>query len=138
MAATTRERVPADVSLGRIARYGLAAVATAVVANALVLALALALLETGGFAPLDWMPVLTASAIGAAGATAVYALLARISERPNRTFTIVAAVVFVLSFGTIVQASSFPGATTATLSVLVVMHTVVAVASVGLLRRAGN
>jgi low temperature requirement protein LtrA len=86
------------------------------------------------FMALTYPPVVFLSVVGALGATVVYALLQRRSRDPDRTFARVAAVVLVLSFvpdvGLLV---GDPAATVLGVVVLIVMHVVVASASVAVL-----
>ena len=84
--------------------------------------------------PLGWGPVIASSAIGAIGATIVYGVITRYSTQPNRTFTIVAAVVLVLSFGNLLT-PALSGAPTVVYAILAVMHVTAAVAIVGVLTR---
>lgn len=133
--ATAVETEPTRVGLNRLAKNGLLAVLSAVVATAIVRTIALSFISVpAGFWPLGWGPVLGSAAIGAIGATVVYGVLTRISSRPNRNFTIVAAIALVLSFGSFVAPP--PVLADAPLSVVVVLavlHVIVAVTSVGVL-----
>lgn len=87
-----------------------------------------------GFRPLTLPPVVFLSTVGAVGAAGAYWLLQGRIADPDRTFVRVAAVVLVLSFlpdvGLLV---ADPAATVAGVLVLMVMHVVVAAASVGAL-----
>ena len=86
------------------------------------------------FGALTVPPVAVLSAAGAAGATVVYWLLSRYVTDPDRTFVRVAVVVLVLSFvPDLALLAVDPAATPLAVVVLMVMHAVVAVASVGLL-----
>lgn len=86
------------------------------------------------FGALTVPPVAVLSAVGAAGAAVAYWLLSRYVTDPRRTFVRVAAVVLVLSFVPDVALLAVdPAATPLAVVVLMVMHVVVAVASVGLL-----
>ncbi|WP_143825035.1 DUF6069 family protein [Natrinema ejinorense] len=113
-----------------IARRGVLAIGGAVVANLFVLGGALVVLGSSGFDPFNVGPVAISSGVGAAGATAVYAVLARLRERPDRLFVALAAAVLLLSFVTLTEAAVLEGATTSRLAVLALMHVVVAVVSV--------
>lgn len=116
-----------------IARRGALAVGGAVVANLFVLGGALVVLSSGGFDPFGVGPVAISSGIGALGATGVYAVLARLRERPDRLFVVLATIVLLLSFATLTEAAALEGATTSRLAVLAFMHIVVAVVSVAAL-----
>ena len=73
---------------------------------------------------------------GVVGATLVYALLLRRSRAPRRTFVRVAAAVLVLSFlPDLALLALDPAATVGGVVVLMLMHVVVAAASVGVLTR---
>lgn len=79
-------------------------------------------------------PVAFLSAVGVAGATAVYWALSRYLTDSDRTFVRVAAVVLLISFvPDIALLAVDPAATPLAVIVLMVMHVVVAVASVGTL-----
>ena len=81
------------------------------------------------FGPLNTVPIILWSFIGAFGAIGVYALIRRFSATPNRTFVIVAVIVLVLSFipdlairG--VTTGPFGGATAGAIATLMVMHVI--------------
>lgn len=117
-----------------IMKRGGLAVALSIVANAAVLWIALAADIAPGFSPLSWPPVLLLTIVGAAGGTVVYWLVARRSERPARQFTVIAAIVLVLSFiPDVVLLPGTPDATTAGIVVLMLMHVIVAAICVGAL-----
>lgn len=128
---------PTRVGVNRLVKYGLLTVLVAVVANALVRVIALSFIAVpAGFWPLGWGAVIASTALTAGVATGVYGLIARYSTRPNRTFTLVAAVVLVLSFGSFVAPPPvLAAASTSVMATLAVMHVVVAAVSVGVLRR---
>lgn len=94
--ATTDESTPVGVK--RLATYGFLAALLISAVNGLVRVIALTAFEVPLVFPLEWGPVIALSAIGAIGATLVYGLIIRVSTRPNRTFTIVAVAVLLLSF----------------------------------------
>lgn len=110
------------------------AVVLAVVANA-VLVVAIGTLDVApGFQPLTLPPVVLFSTLGAGGAAVVYWLLGRYVDDPDRTFVRVAGAVLVLSFVPDVGLLAVdPAATVLGVIVLMVMHVVVAGASVGVL-----
>jgi hypothetical protein len=126
-AATARSR-PSLVRRGALAVVGSAA------ANALLLTLVLATDLVAPFMALSYPPVVFLSAVGALGATGVYALLARRSETPDRTFRRVAVAVLLLSFLPDVGLYlADPAATLGVVLVLMFMHVVVAGVSVAAL-----
>lgn len=133
--ATTETR--ARPQLTEVARRGLLAVGLSVAANVVVLAVAKELLDLApNLQALDWRPVIFLTVVGAVGATLVYAGLTRIAARPDRTFIIVAGVVLVLSFlPDVLFLPGDPGATTAAIAALMLMHVVVAVICVWVLTR---
>ena len=138
MAPAVDTESPTQIGVNRLAKYGLLTGLVALVANALVRSVALSVVAVPtGFWPLGWGPVIASSAIGAGGATIVYGVIARFSHRPNRTFTIVAAVVLVLSFVSFIAPPPVLAAAPASaMAALAVMHVIVAVASVGVLTQA--
>jgi hypothetical protein len=124
------------VNWGRFARVGLATVVAAGLANILV--------YYAGDAVVRYDPkfVELGSAIGdgiftsvlALGAVLVYAALLRFAHNPVRTFTIVSAVVLVLSvIPDFTMIPSEPGTSNAQTVVLVVMHVVAAAVIVRML-----
>lgn len=114
-------------------RGGLALV-LAVVVNVLLVIGAQALEIAPGFQPISIQPVVLFSSLGVIGATAVYWLLRRYAANPDRTFVRVAVIVLVLSFvPDFALLVSDPAATALGVIVLMIMHVVVAAASVGLL-----
>lgn len=136
---TTRETEPSkSVAVTRLAAYGTVAAIVASAVNVLVRTIALAAFDVpAGFGPLGWGPVVTTTVVGVAGATGVYSLLTRVSARPSRTFTIVAAVVLVASFAPLVAPPPFlVGAPRPVLVTLATMHVTTAAVVVGLLPRA--
>lgn len=109
------------------------AVVAAVGANGVVVLLANELGIAPGFRALALPPVAFLSAVGAAGAFVVYALLGRYVENRRRTFVRVAAGVLVLSFvPDLALLAVDPAATLGGVAVLILMHCVVAGISVGL------
>lgn len=117
-----------------LARRGLAAVVLAPLANALLLWAVLATDAVQRFDPLQYGPVTLFSALGALGAALVYAWLVRRRADPDRTFVRVAGLVLLLSFvPDVALLFADPAATVPAVVVLVVMHVVVAVISVGVL-----
>ncbi len=129
---------PTPVGVNHLVKYGLLTVLVAVVANALVRLTAISFIAVPvGFWPLGWGAVIVSTVLTAVGATIVYGAISHFSTRPNQIFTVIAAVVLVLSFGSFVAPA--PPLVDAPLSVrppLAVMHVVVAVVSVAILTRA--
>lgn len=126
------------VDYRRLWWVALLALAAALLANGLLRALALVVLDV----PPEFNPLVTPSfagltTFGVIGAVIVYALLGRFSRRPVRTFSTVAFVVLLLSFipdiGLLL--SGAPGATLASVVVLMLMHVVAYAITVGLLTR---
>lgn len=129
--------VSSPVDVNRLVKFGLLVVLVAVVANALIRVIALSFITVpDGFRPLGWEAVIGSTVLTASGATVVYGAITRISQRPNRLFTIVAAVVLVLSFWSFVSpAPQLVGVSESVRLPLAVMHVIVAVVSVGILTR---
>lgn len=142
VATATETESPTRVSTNRLVKHGLLAVIVASIATALVRVITLAVVDAPADflpIPLGWGPVIASTAIGAVGATIVYGVIARVSQRPNRTFTIVAAIVLLLSFVPMLTLPpEFAAALAPVLSALVVMHVLVAVTSVVVLTRASR
>ncbi|WP_238709337.1 DUF6069 family protein [Natronorubrum halophilum] len=114
-------------------RGGIAVALSVLVNVGLVVAVA-ALGIAPGFQALTVPPVAFLSALGSIGALAVYWLLGRYTENQDRLFVRIAAVVLVLSFVPDAALLSVdPAATVPGVVVLMIMHVVVAVASVWLL-----
>jgi len=123
---------PIDVD--ELARRGTVALVLAAVVNvALVFGAEFAeiapLLE-----PLAVGPVLVVTTLGVVGATAVYGLLSRSRENPDRAFTLVAAVALLLSFlPSAFHVPNLPDSTTLGVALLAAMHVTTAVACVAVL-----
>lgn len=119
-----------------IVQRGIGVLVLSLVANAIVLFGVRASEIVPVFRPLSYGSVLFLTAIVAIGATLAYAILARLATDPDRTFQILALVFLVLSFvPDFTLATTFPGATSAGIAVLMLMHVVVAVIAVGLFTR---
>lgn len=146
MASAAGTESPRRVGMNRLVKYGLLAVIVASAANALVRVIALAAFDIPAafeLFPLGWGPVIAFTTIGAVGATVVYGLLTRFTKRPNRTFTIVAAVALLLSFAGpvsmfLAQPSGVPGFPGSVFVTLVLLHVIPAAVSVSVLTRASN
>jgi len=119
------------VETKELVKRGGIAVVLSVVANLVVLQAVLIPELVQQFEPLNVAPVALFSALGAVGATVAYAVVDRFSETPDRTFVVVAAVVLLLSFvPDVLLLQAEPAATVPAVVALIVMHVVVAVASV--------
>ena len=139
-ATAVKPESPTRVGVNRLVKYGFLTVFVAVVANALVriIALSVSTVPTD-FWPLGWGAVIISTVLTAGGATIVYGGITRFSKRPNRTFTVIAAGVLLLSFGSFVAPPSvLADAPMSVLAALAVMHVNVAVVSVGVLTRAAD
>jgi hypothetical protein len=110
---------------GRVARVGLATTVAAVAANTLVYFIGGALVAYDPqFLPLAGVSGEIAFTLPAAiGAVLLYAALLRFARNPVRTFTIIAAVVFVVAtIPDFTYIPSVPGATGGQTAILVLMH----------------
>jgi len=117
-------------------------VVAAVAANLLARALLFALFELSSeFVPFQPLRVAFLTTAGVGAAAVVFAIVARRSDRPARTFRRIAAVAFVLSIVPNValalnpEAAPFPDASATGFLVLIIFHVVAAVISVILLPR---
>ncbi len=120
-------------SLSVPVRGGLAVV-LAVLANAVLVVGVGSLDLAPGFRALTLPPVVFLSALGAGGATVVYWLLGRYVREVDRTFLRIAGAVLVLSFvPDIALLAIDPAATVLGVVVLILMHVIVAGASLGTL-----
>lgn len=141
--ATTKSETNGSVDVHRLMKHGLFALLAVSIVNVLVLFIGLSMVEFpsefvgGPFGPLAVGPVVGNSAVAAVGATLVYGVMVRYSARPNRTFTIAAVVVLVLSFAMFL-APDLSGAPPRVLAILAVMHVTAAVTIVGILTRVTN
>lgn len=119
---------PEPIGGRELAERGAAAVALSLAGNWLLLWIVLAADLVEPFDALTVPPVTLLTALGALGATLVYWALTRLSDRPDRAFTIVAAVVLVASFLPDLTLLQFdPNATVPAVIVLMLMHVVAAV-----------
>jgi hypothetical protein len=126
---TTAPRQSRAIGWGRFALVGLATIVAAVLANTLVYYLGRA---TIGYHPefvilADVGTTIFFTTIPAIVATLLYAALLRFTRRPARTFTIIAAIVFIVTLipdFTLIPGS--PGATAGQTATLVLMHIVAA------------
>ena len=127
---------PRTIGWGRYALVGLGTIVAAVLANVAVYYLGAALVGyNSGFIVLsNPSGAILFTVVPAIVAVLLYAALLRFAKRPARTFSIVAAVVFVV---TLIPDSTYvptvPGATNGQIAILVLMHIVAAAVIVGLL-----
>jgi hypothetical protein len=125
-----------------IARRAALAAAVAFVLNAIVRIAVKAIANVPeAFDPFTWGPIFWATAIGAAGGAAVYAVFLRLfGARANTVFRWVAYSLMVVSFITPVTLlwstpPQYPGTTPLTVAALEIMHVTTAVATVVALTR---
>ena len=119
------------ITLGELPRRGLIVGAVVLLSLALVRGVAGLLVPLGGVQPAAWPAVLGTGVVVTVGATAVYAALTRLLDRPDRAFVGLAAVVLVVSMLPLAfVAPTIPGVTATVIGVLAVMHVVAAVGSV--------
>ena len=127
-----------DINWGRFALVGLGTVVAAVAANVRVYFIGSALVGYDpGFVVLAtvWGAGLF-TVVPAIVAVLLYAILLRFSSDPARVFTIVAAVVLVLSLiPDITYIPAVPGSSPAQTAVLMVMHVVAAIVIVSMLTK---
>ena len=122
------------ISARELAKRGALAVGASLLANWLLLGAVLAGNVVEPFGALSFPPVTFLTAVGAVGATLVYAAFTRVADNPDRIFLLVAAVVLVLSFVPDVALLEVdPGATVPGVVVLMLMHVTVAVICVAAL-----
>ena len=130
---TVRNR---HVVWGRLVPAGALALVLAAAANAVVYLVASSLgampqdVDANGQGPITLPMVVAMSAVGAVAGTLVYAFVGRFVRRPVRVFRLVSALALVLSF---FGPFTIAGAPAAMVGALLLMHTIAAVAVVGLL-----
>jgi len=133
----TRRAAPA-VNWGQFALVGLGTIVAAVLANVLVYYIGgalvaydpqfLPLASVGGAVIFTVFPAIIA--------VVIYAILLRFTSNPARIFTIIAAVVLVISLiPDLTYIPTVPGATGAQTAILLLMHLAAAAVIVGLLTR---
>lgn len=139
IAAPTR---PQRIGWTRLLGAGALAAVAAAIANVVVYYLASALgampdsvLNPQTGLPIGVTEVVTSTVVGAVGATIAFAIINLFARRPARVFTIVAAIVFLLSFAT---PFGIPGVTVSMTLALYVMHAVAAAIIVWVLTRAAR
>lgn len=129
------------VRYARLWWVGLLAIVLSVVANLIVRAIALPFVTVPPeFVPLSSpVPAIVFTTAGVLAATLVFALVGRVARRPARVYSIVAAVVLVLSLIPNVMmlvdpaSAPFPGGNVGSNTVLMLQHVVAAVVTVWVL-----
>jgi hypothetical protein len=123
--------------LARIATATVAAAVAAVLANVLVRAVAVAVLDIPQpeFEPLQLRAVVVSTAGGVIAAGVAFAIVARLAREPVRVFTIVAVVALVLSLWApislgLADPPENPGTDAGAVGTLIVMHVVAAAIAV--------
>ena len=86
------------ISTGRIAGFGLLAIALAVIANVIVLTIVVNVLGLPEFGAMNPVMVVSLTAVGVLLATIVFAIVSRIAQNPTRVFSTIAVIALVLSF----------------------------------------
>jgi hypothetical protein len=105
----------------------LVAVVAALLVRTLVVALGLPFGAGGPASPFGTMPIVMSAVVAGAGAALAYAALVRLTERPVRNFTLLAAVVFAGMLVPVFAVAPAMGITLVGQATLVVLHAVVAV-----------
>ena len=125
------------MSLARIAGATVVATVAAVLANLLLRAVAVAVLDIPQpeFEPLQVRAVVVSTAGGVIAAGVVFAIVARLARDPVRVFVIVAAVALVLSLWApislgLADPPEDPGTDAGSIGTLIVMHVVAAAIAV--------
>ncbi len=125
------------VALRRIWWVGPLAIVGAVAANLLVRLIAGIVMEIPpAFEPLHYGPITGLTTAGVLGGVMTFVVLSRWSQRPIRIFRSVATVALLLSLVPdigLLSSQSMPGTTGLTVSLLMFLHLVPAVVSVGIL-----
>lgn len=128
---STASTVDAPTGLSDLAGRGGVAVVLAVLGNVAFVSVANLLGVAPGFEAYAPFIAARGTAVGSIGAVLVYGVLMRLRENPNRLFTIISAIVYVIGLVPVVfRAPNMPGATTAGVALLPVMHAIAAVACV--------
>lgn len=135
-----RSSLSSEVIPSRIWRVGLVGAVVSVVANLIVLFVLTALLPVPqDFAPLQSVAIAIFTFIGTALAVVAFALVVRFSNRPIRTYLIIAAAALVLSIipnlGLMANPSAapIPGGSALGFGLLIIFHVVAAVVIVFML-----
>lgn len=128
------------VAMGRLLWVGPLAVIASVIANGIVRVVAVPLLNIPPeFQPLTWGQFIFLTVVGTGLGAIVFAVVARFAKRPIRTFRIISVVALLLSWlpdlGLLAAGdrAPYPGTSLSSVGVLMFMHVVAAVVSVGLL-----
>lgn len=126
---------PAQPDIHRFAKYGLLTVLTSIMVNAILRVIAYQFIAIpADFWPLRWGMVITSTAVTAIGATVVYWVSTHFTQRPNRTFVLIAVLVLLLSFGSFIAPPQILEEVPTSVSVVLAgMHVSVAVICVSLL-----
>ncbi len=127
--------------MAEIAARTAIAVVAAVVANVIVRALGIALFDIPDeFEHLALRAVIASTLFGVLAAGVVYAVIARLADRPDRTFTIVAVVALLLSLLAPLMVGledppEYPGTDAGSVGTMMAMHVVAATIAVAALSR---
>jgi hypothetical protein len=128
-----------DFSWGRLLAVGAGAVVASTIANVLIARALGSLLQVpAAFTPLQTVSVASLTIVGVAGAVLGFAALAHFRPDPVGAFTVVAAIVLVISWTPdlgVYAARPFPGTTLAGVLSLMSLHVVAAGLAVFLLGR---
>lgn len=134
--ASSASSAPRATDRGRYALVALGTIVAAVLANVVVYYLGAALVGyNSGFIVLaNPSGAVLFTVVPAIGAVVLYAALLRFAKHPARTFSIIAAIVFVVTtIPDFTYIPTVPGATVGQTAILVLMHIVAAAVIVGLL-----
>jgi hypothetical protein len=137
LASTGTIESPTQPDIHRFTKYGLLAVLISIIVNAILHVIAYQFIAIpADFWPLGWGTVITSTAITVIGATVVYWASTRISQRPNRTFVLIATLVLLLSFVSFIAPPPVLEEVPTSVSVVLAgMHVSVAVICVSILTR---
>jgi hypothetical protein len=105
----------------------LVAVVVALVVRTLAGAVGVPLGAGGPTSPFGTLPIVLSTVVSGTGAALAYAALVRLTERPVRNFTVLAAVVFAGMLVPVIFVAPAMGLTLFGQATLVVLHAVVAV-----------
>jgi hypothetical protein len=131
MSASINREAASRPSGGALLRAGVITVVVAVAANLIARAiLGLVMTFDPAFLPLTYGPIAMFTALGVALGSFVFALIARRTAHPNRTWTIIALVALIVSIIPNLalmanpSAAPFPGGTAAGFGALIIFHVV--------------
>lgn len=120
-----------SIPTATLAVRGVLALLVSLVGNGALLGVVLAIEVVEPFDPLSPIPVTLLTAAGVVGAAIVFGILTRRSDRPDRTFLLVAGIVLLVSFvPDLLILSEDPDATVGAVAVLMGMHVIVAASCV--------